>query len=276
VIQSDTGEVIGVLDILDIIAYMQELFPWDTGVGNQRNVNINSKRWDFLLKPISDIVQSYQMHKAPVISGEAAISSAVAELAKGAHYLLVVPKELPLVPLPQKNQLDSVSGLITQSDIIRFMAENVMWLTKPSYDMTIEELGLIMKEVVTVPDTMPAFEAFKLINQHYIHGVGVVDKDGKLVGNLSASNIKGITRRSFQVLRLPVREFLERDRRRMWWFVPICTKENDTLKQVILQFAATQKHRFFLVDKDDKPTGVITLTDVLKVVTSIEPINILE
>jgi len=268
VINQDSNTIIGVLDLLDILNYMEELFPWDLATSSKST--LESKRWEFLQKSVGDILVSAKHRTCPIISEDASLATVTRELATGEHCILVVPRNEQTELKENILCVESVSWLVTQSDIVRFLARNVPWMTKNDYEKSVGELGLIQKDVLTVSHSLPTVEAFKLMHQNSLHGVGVTDDEGKLIASLSASNIKGITRRSFHILRLSVGDFLRKDRQRMWWFYPICVKETDSLKQLILLFVATQKHRVYLVDSNDKPIGVITLTDVLNALVTIE------
>jgi CBS-domain-containing membrane protein len=44
--------------------------------------------------------------------------------------------------------------------------------------------------VKTVPDTESAAQVFKLLDDKHISGIGIVDGDGKLVSNLSRSDLR--------------------------------------------------------------------------------------
>jgi len=267
VVDTKNNKILGVLDILDIVDHASQVLSWETG----KQINFNSSCWEFLYKPVRELVVGSK-RKTCIVSEASSLAVAIQELSKGVHCCLVVPEEEPLQPKPVETPVELVSGLITQSDIVRFAAENIMWLNRPSYNMSIRELGLISSPVVSVSTSLPVREAFTFINQKYIHGVAVVDQNGKLVGNLSASNIKGITNRSFPVLRLSVAEFLKRDSRRKWWRRPVCVRETETLKLAILQFSSTRKHRMYIVDNDERPIGVVSLSDIVKKLLVIEPI----
>ena len=45
----------------------------------------------------------------------------------------------------------------------------------------------------------------------------------------------------------------------------ICCHSSDTLGAVIDKLAATRIHRVYLVDKTDKPIGVVSLGDIISV-----------
>ena len=94
------------------------------------------------------------------------------------------------------HRLAVVSGnelryVLTQSHLVRFLHANVAdigsWV-----DKTVGELGLGMKDVVSVESWRPTRDAFRLMNLKKVSGVAVVDRDRRLKGNLSASDFRMI------------------------------------------------------------------------------------
>lgn len=87
-------------------------------------------------------------------------------------------------------------NVISQSDIIRFLVPKMDQFVS-LFDSTAEELGLGMHPPITISSTEPAIKALRLIGTHRISALAVVDENGKLVGNLSASDLKVRFVRSF-------------------------------------------------------------------------------
>jgi len=179
---------------------------------------------------------------------------------------MVVDKQCPVHEQTQEEE--GILGLYTQSDIVRFLGQNPYWLNLcPNSGRTIEELGILthpFENVVTIEQNQPAFEAFKRISESGTSGIAIVDSDGVIVAVLSASNIRGISRRNFQLLKRPLFEFLQRDRRRGWWVMPVCLRETDTLEKTVLQFNSSRVHQMFVLDESGRPKHVVTLTDILR------------
>ena len=144
---------------------------------------------------------------------------------------------------------------------------------KGSLDETMTEAGLpFLKDVMTIADTASAAEAFELLDSKRLSGIAVVDEDGKLVGNTSAKDIKravsdaGRTSMDVDVLSYlaSVRQgeaVAKKDR------YPSCHVHDDsTVAHVVNLMAKTGFHRVFVVDKDMKPVGVVSFTDVINFV----------
>lgn len=132
--------------------------------------------------------------------------------------------------------------------------------------------------------------------------MAIVDEQGELVANLSASDIRvrslslfppplslpplspsslslsinlscslaltsfphqqqGMRAENFTHLLLPVKQFLKTQHS---WKAPVTVSLNTRLESVLYKLTWFRLHRLWIVDEDNKPVGVISLTDVLK------------
>lgn len=256
ILNETSGNIKGILDSLDIVNYLCSVLDQE---------EMAPARWDFNLQTTGQLLEMSQK-KALVISNNATMYDGLQELSKGVPRLMVFDGNCSLHQ--QEKEEETILGLFTQSDIVRFLASNPYWLSlHPSSQKTLKELNMLnesSEKVISVEQNIPAYLAFKKISETNSTGIVVNDSKGRIVANLSAANIRGISRRNFQLLRRPLFEFLQRDRRRGWWTMPICVRETDSLEKCILQFGASKVHQMYLCDEDGKATNVITLTDVLR------------
>lgn len=163
------------------------------------------------------------------------------------------------------------TNIISQSALIKFLSTHAV--KKEMEDETlldVRDKGLpYKKKVVSVVDTSPAFEAFNILDSHRLSGIAVVDEDGKIIGNTSARDIKlaamdkGSNRMDTDILSYlaAVRQAtsIKDDR------YPSChVHENATLAHVVNLLAKTGYHRVFVVDKNVKPVGVVSVADVIR------------
>jgi len=107
-------------------------------------------------------------------------------------------------------------------------------------------------------------KVFSEMGEKGFKGVAVVDDNGKLIANLSPSDLKGITIDSCDVLNTLVIEFLEQDNAHGWWSVPITFEPESTFFECLEQFVCSRVHRMYLVDSVGKPTGVLSHRDMLQ------------
>jgi len=162
-------------------------------------------------------------------------------------------------------------GIMSQSALIKFLSENRDSIAE-DVTQTLEDIKIGIKFVVTVPEESTAHEAFSIIEKSNLSGIGVVDEDGKLVGNTSARDIKYFVLDKGQLsLDEPIMDYLasvrqsqlvEKDR------VPVSTvRISATIGRVIGLMGKTQYHRLFIVDSEGKPIGVLSVSDILAFAT---------
>ncbi len=102
---------------------------------------------------------------------------------------------------------------------------------------------------------------------HRKNAVAVVDKDGRLVANLSASDLCGLHRGNIDMLLLPVYEFLEMTvRERKGAILPDqlrTSKPDAPLDEIVNVILDSHIHRVWLINENDEPVGVVSITDIL-------------
>ena len=107
-----------------------------------------------------------------------------------------------------------------------------------------------------------AIHAFYQMWFHKVSGVAVVDGNGALLANLSVTDLKGLSQENFPSLLDPVLEF--NDKQVVYKKItPLTVTPDTTFETVVLKIAATGVHRLWIVDKEKKPAGIISLTDVM-------------
>ena len=70
----------------------------------------------------------------------------------------------------------------------------------------------------------------------------------------------------------PVRQYITEIRQdNLFSFAPSVTvTENDTLGTVISKLAATRLHRVYVKDRNERPSGVIALEDLIRIIVNAE------
>lgn len=151
--------------------------------------------------------------------------------------------------------------------------------------MTLKQLGLDKSEgIITMSINALAIHAFWSMHFNKVSAVAVVDTDGKLLGNLSASDIRvclffdliyilqgiGSTERRFSSLLLPIGEFTQLDGPEFSNSAIGC-KADTTFSEVVSLLTAKKIHRVWVVE-NDKPVGLVSTTDIMRVLTRLEPV----
>ncbi len=98
-------------------------------------------------------------------------------------------------------------------------------------------------------------------------GLAVVDERGHIVGNTSASDLKLFVKNPLLAnLNFPVKKFLNQirnldDSEHMPVF---SMNAKHTLGDLIMRLGATHVHRIFVVDEQNVPQRVVSITDILR------------
>jgi len=168
------------------------------------------------------------------------------------------------------------TSIISQSNFIKFFEMHKTELAG-ELDQTVDDVGFPLKNVITVPSTETALNAFKTLDKFRISGLGVVTaEDGALIGNTSAQDLKyHVLDKGRESMSVPILTYLSKIRQREVTArdrYPVCSvKRKDTLGKIVGLLAATRYHRIFVEDDKRHPIGVCSITDLLKFATRIAP-----
>ncbi|KAI8613803.1 hypothetical protein BC830DRAFT_1066230 [Chytriomyces sp. MP71] len=171
-------------------------------------------------------------------------------------------------------QSDVINFLFTQADsIFPALADEGLRAQRnmeaDPNQLSTSTVGDRSKRVITVPDSFSALQAFRVMYMHRASAVGVVSARGKLVANLSASDLRGITAdlEALESLFLPVLEFLATRTRHGPGEVKadqLKTVERDSsLLEAVRCVIVNKIHRVWIEDGKEKPVGVLTLGDMI-------------
>jgi len=163
-------------------------------------------------------------------------------------------------------------SLLSQSRIVEYLAKNLMKF--PSSLKTLAELKLGVGSVVSVQERDLTVAAFEAMRKNAISGVGVVNEVGALIGVLSVTDLRsvGYDEQLFQRLYLPVHEFiaLAQKTNAQKPKAPVTITQQTTFGELLDLFGKTGLHRFFVVDEAKKPSGIVSLTDILRVFAAVK------
>jgi predicted transcriptional regulator len=252
--------VVGLIDILDIIHSLINAINKNPTLTTQQSV-----RRDFMNRTVGSLFTDVHKPKTYLISNRNSLYDACQFMvSKNQERLLIVNRMVEGDCSEHTHPESDVDGIVTQADALRFLASNAMLMKQdPFFSKSLQELGLGNKKPTCIPYNEIAKNAFAKLDFSKCSGAAVVDDQGKLIANISATDLKGITRLNAPILNLKLSEFLERDQRRHWWSRPICVNFQDSLYQTILQFVAMNIHRMYICDSQNKPIGEIDYADIL-------------
>jgi len=261
---------LGFLDILDILSFL---------------VRVTAEPLESRVTPVSQSLKTDDLD----LLFERSIKFNCAAVEKAIHFsrnpFLPCTYEAPLVevmkvfahgvhrvPVVKSEQPNIVIDILTQSAVNAFLAQDPERYLGDKASMSLQELKMVQGEdkIITVSSDTAAVDAFLLMHEQRLSDVGVVNERGAFQGCLSASDLKFVTDYKFRSLLMPVMEFLRAIRsqegRIYKNFMVYCTPET-TLASTVTRLASEQVHRIFIVNGAMKPVGVVSITDIARVVS---------
>ncbi|CEO97193.1 CBS domain-containing protein [Plasmodiophora brassicae] len=159
---------------------------------------------------------------------------------------------------------DAANSIVSQSDIARFVHDHLRTDALRSFAqlrIAGTRLGKHMPKSVTSTETLHG--ALSTMIQEMVTCLAILDPaSGALVGNLSESDIRGLGADTFMAqLSEPVGQFLSEFSMRS--LTPVFVTPHDTIMTLFETVVGNRLHHVWVQDADGKPTGVITLTDIM-------------
>lgn len=204
-VKGDNGDYIGFIDVLDILT--NTLLTYSDGE------DTTSMQWSDWCRDVNELVERGEEFGTTPVGKMMNVSHADkwCPVEDGTLYQLieVFSRGIHRVPIITGGRLQT---LVSQSDFVqvldKYMRQEL--LLDEFGPKTLRELGLGQAEsLVTMSIHAQAIHAFWSMYFQRVMAVAVVDSDGKLIGNISASDIRGIggPKKNFATLLLPVDEF---------------------------------------------------------------------
>jgi len=160
---------------------------------------------------------------------------------------------------------------ISQSDVLRYLCDNNLLNRWENTTITSGSMKLqINKEFVKSNLTANVVDVFVNLSRYCSAAAAVVDEKGELVKTLSSSDMRWINPKIMSDLpNLSVQEFLalrsDEAKRN-----PCVVTENDQFIDMIKKVTRNHIHRFWLVNDDRTPVGMISLSGIFRVIAGYE------
>jgi len=251
---------VGMVDALDLAAFVVSSYT-------RLQAHAQADDADLVVvfgQQLGDVMNMSQAnYMAPVLDSASLLEAAENYLQNGWHRVLVVSSDLP-----SSRRMQDVLGMVTQSDLVATLHESTASAVQAFKCRTLLELGVVEPEFqigvasVTLQHTL--LQALELMLENSYSGIAVVDDAGKIVNCVSASDVKGISKDNFSMLSTPLGELLDSGKK-----LPVVKmRPYATLGECMAKFVSTGVHRIFLVDDEDIPIDVLTLTDLIRIIMS--------
>jgi len=158
--------------------------------------------------------------------------------------------------------------ILSQVDVVKYLYGKFDMLPD-SVKLPIEKLGLVAEgkifhKLVAISHKNSAVEGFRKIYRQGVSAIAILDDNDKLVGTLSASDIRGLKLDQVGTVLEPVLDYLQKQHGQPRAAVTI--SPNEGLQVAMHKILNGRVHRAWVVDASFHPIGVVTVTDILCVI----------
>jgi len=260
VIDAASNKFIGVLDLRDTVKFVVESYA-----------SVEKKEKQLALEYLTGSPQITsntlrylcQMRAFRTVKGSDSVLDAAKVFAAGSHIVGVVD-----------DSTSKLVGILSQGSLFQQVAE--MWVKGPLKEekegaspllSALMELKYITSPVKSVSSKVTALSAFESMSKLDLSGLAVVNDEGALIHNTSATDIK-LWLSASSMLNMSIEAFLIEIRKASLderYPVTMCSPK-DSFVRAVKKLQATKYHRLWIVDADKKPIGVLALTDIFKFV----------
>jgi len=264
VFNSEQGKYIGILDMFDIMRF--------TALGFFEDRMYNDKLFEefsFAEETAEDLIdKSAHSQKVFMLSWKESLLDAMTLM--NGHKL---PRILVRFPTKIYDKEEKMSGYtlrnLSQVDIVKYLFENLPQLFDVKISQLKELYGQPLEHTTSICVHQPALEGFLKMFDNEITSVAVIeDTNSKIVANLSASDLRGLTVDRLKLVKLPVLEFLKQTQGDRKEGVITCTLE-ETVKEAMRKITQFEVHQVWIADESGKPIGVITLSNIIELFFSL-------
>ncbi|KAI8820731.1 uncharacterized protein EV422DRAFT_567626 [Fimicolochytrium jonesii] len=283
VYDAEKGGFIGMLDYRDLVAFVLSVLhkvPRDApAIDAEMEVTDIVKRalMNKTGVPIKLVSNLSRENPLVALPASATVRTAVEEFSKNHVHRLIV--------LEPDQGASHFAGILSQSTVAGLVASSVGKLAGslnpkaksiwPTGNKTLEDVGLVGKEVISVVSEDTVLEALYMMHEHKISSVAIVtreDGENDLIGSISMTDIKAILadRKGWRRLYETCYDFFASMRYEQGLEaggddrVPLyVVHPNTTLIATIEKLAATRAHRVWIVSGSSNLVGVASLSDIM-------------
>lgn len=166
------------------------------------------------------------------------------------------------------SQTGNVLFIVTHKRILGYIQEHFLQaLELKMLDYSLAELGIgTYGNIVTVQPDTPIIEALDLFVEKRVSALPVVDSNGVLVDVYAKFDVMSLARESaYTNLHISIKDALAHRVKHVEG-LHTCYA-TDSLRSIVDQLVRSRVHRLIVVDGENKVTGIVSLSDLLKFLT---------
>lgn len=169
-----------------------------------------------------------------------------------------------------ENDQGHLVGIITMSDCLRFMYQNIHNDQLAQFRETpVSDLHLTARPIEVVTEDSQLKEAIRMLRKQGGGSIAVVDSNnGRLLANFSASDMKGLFLDDAPRFTTTVLGFLRRVSPRQADQPKVVTPESK-IGQCIKMMILSRVHALWILSQHEQPIGCVTMRDILSFSSSL-------
>ncbi|EGC37722.1 hypothetical protein DICPUDRAFT_91572 [Dictyostelium purpureum] len=172
--------------------------------------------------------------------------------------LIHIMTHVPQVPIYASSSETIVVDIVSRLNVIKFIHENIEDLGLKS-NASIKSLGLLSKQICSIDSDSRVIDAINLLNSEQVTEIAVINKEGKLIGTFSASDLRKLSIYTFNQCYEPINKFVKLDQDQL-----IVVSPSSSLSQTIKKFVENNAQICWIVDNQMKPISSITQLSLMK------------
>lgn len=162
---------------------------------------------------------------------------------------------------------NAVSDIICQSDILRLLYKYFDSKVKDGSCSDFHILQLLPpQETVMIQCSTPLHLIVDLLHRRNVSCIALVNSKGQLVGNFSASDLTKLNYLKPGQIDAPVERFLSETSPLS--LLSVKMDQNCSLLDILTLISEFNIHRIWIINEDNIPIRVVTMTDILKLIQS--------
>jgi len=245
-----TSKYIAFIDMFDILAYVVDVLRMDIKEHEKWVLSNQFQHTSCVMLPNRSLRNPWV-----IVAEDAPLQGAINTMVSSGAYRLAVV-----------DSMGRFSSVLSQSRLVRFLANRNLEMGSLG-DFSVQSLGLgTSGKLVTIRHDEKILNAFMKIYEEHVSGVGVLDDNGRIVGNISVSDLKdvGFTGDMFGKVYETAKVFLRRKIEGLGIPKLVWTYNTSPLRDVLYRLRANGIHRVYIVNTENMyPRGVVTLSDIL-------------
>jgi len=245
-------EIVGILDVLDIAAHVVNVKPENKLLKDKKSLEQSYRSIN--LAKVTEVANKSGKNPYEPIEINNKVSILVKLFASGIHR----------IPILKNGELQMS---ISQSSVIFALSDKLkVGSLKEMGKNSLKSLGLGQVSPHTVHGHSTVIYALTLISKNGFSALPVINSDGVLIGNFSASDLKSFTTEKFPCFADTIEDFLQTHSPNS--LKPVSVSDTLSLYETV-QILCGGKfvfHRVWITDSNGIPIGVVSFTDIFKAI----------